>query len=72
MRVLIRVDCEVASIRVCGVFEIQLCAVVGREFDGDGVCNNTSNLEITLCGLCGTSPVAAKPPCMFFSVIEAR
>ena len=50
MRVLISVDCEVASRGFCGVWKTQGCGVAAREFRGVGVRSLTSSLESTLSG----------------------
>jgi hypothetical protein len=45
-----------ASIGLFGVLETQLWELVGRKFDGVGVLNWTSSLDITLSGSKGIRP----------------
>jgi hypothetical protein len=71
IRFLIRVDCEVASVGFCGVFEAHGEVEAEGDPGGVGVRNWTSSFEIILSGLYGTRPAPVKPPCMFFSVIDS-
>ena len=72
MRVLISPVCESASRGFCGVLETQRSAEATGGPVGVGVRNRMSSLERTLSGSYGTRPAPAKPPCMFFSVMEAK
>lgn len=71
-RFLIKVVCDEASIGLLGVWETQGWAVLGREFEGVGVFNLRSSVEITLSGSNGRSPAPRKPPRMLFSVIALK
>ena len=72
MQVLIRPVWESASRGFCGILETQGSAAPTGGPVGVGVYNYMSNLERTLSGLYGTRPAPAKPPYMFFSVIEVK
>ena len=61
----------VASYALDGVFGTQDEAVLGREFDGDGVISLGSRREITNLGSKGIRPAARKPARTLFYVIEA-
>ena len=55
-------DCETTSVAVLGVRETQDPAEPGREFEGLGVVNLSSKVEITFSGSKGTIPAPRKPP----------
>ena len=60
-----------ASYAVEGVFGVQVLAVPGREFGGEGVVGFGSSREITDSGSRGTRPAVRKPVRTLSDVIEA-
>ena len=72
MRVLMSVDCELASRGLWGVWKTQGGGVLCREVGGVGVRCLISSLESTLSGSYGIRPAPAKPPWIFLLVIEAK
>jgi hypothetical protein len=71
MRFLINSVYELVSIGFYSVLETQWVAGSGG-LVGIGVCNWLSSFEMTLSGSYGIRLVPAKPPYMFFSVIEIK
>ena len=58
---LIKSVCEVASVGLCGVWEVHKIAAAGTLPDGEGVDNFTSSFEMIFSGSRGSKPAPLNP-----------